>query len=56
MNVFVLLDDSTPPIVYCVTDDLEVAQQWPTLCESHGVVEIELNDFTNVNLVMDELN
>jgi hypothetical protein len=55
MNVYVLLDDQTPPVVYCVTTDPDVADQWPTLCGSHGVVEVEINDYTNVNLVLDEL-
>jgi hypothetical protein len=55
MNLYVLLDDQTPPVVYCVTDDREVADQWPTLDGSFGVVEVELNDFTNVNMMVDEL-
>jgi hypothetical protein len=54
-RVFVLLDRGDPPNVYAVTSDEEVAEAWLGYDGTFGVVETEVDDFTMVNAIADEV-
>jgi hypothetical protein len=49
MRVYVLLDDSTPPIVYAVVTDAGTVEEWLELDGSFGAVECEVDDYTAYN-------
>jgi len=53
MQVFVLLDRQAT--VFAVTTDSAAADAWVALGGDFGSVEVELDDFTVYNEVMDEL-
>lgn len=60
MLVHVLLDNSTPPIVYAVVTDPAVVDAWHKLGEdadlSVGSVEMEIDDFSVLNILLEELD